>query len=112
MAVAQQFIRRSTGRDSLWWPVLLLLLVVLVPAAGVVWMMRAAMDSERLAVRQRLADVYSTQLEFAQRRIEADWRQRFDALNAVVAEHPPTKAFAECIMSNTVSSVVILDERG
>ena len=56
--VWRQIQRLGTGHDSALWPVLLLLLIVLVPSAGVVWMMRAAMDNERLAVRQRLADAY------------------------------------------------------
>jgi signal transduction histidine kinase len=112
MPLAQQFVRHSTGRDTLWWPVLLLLLVVLVPAAGVVWMMRAAIENERLAVRQRLAEVYRTQLQFAQHRIETEWRQKIDTLALLVKEHAPAKAFAECIKIHGVSSVIILDEAG
>jgi hypothetical protein len=41
----------STGRGGWPWPVLLLLLAVLVPSGGVIWMMRQAMQNERLAVR-------------------------------------------------------------
>ena len=103
---------RGTGHDSAWWPVLLLLLIVLVPSAGVVWMMREAMENERLAVRQRLADAYHTQLEIAQRRVEAAWQQKLERLDAIASEYSPARAFAECVRSGIADSVVIVDRRG
>jgi signal transduction histidine kinase len=103
---------RGTGHDSTWWPVLLLLLIVLVPSAGVVWMMRAAMENERLAVRQRLADAYHTQLEIAQRRVDAAWQQKLDRLEAIASKYPPAQAFAECVRKGIADSVVIIDGSG
>ncbi len=58
----------STDRDGWSWPVLLLLLAVLEPSGGVLWMMRQAMENERLAVRQRMTDLYQVQLESARQR--------------------------------------------
>ena len=55
--------RVGTGHDAKSWPVLsLLLVVVLVPTVGVLWFMSQAMRNERLAVRQKLSDVYQAQL--------------------------------------------------
>ncbi len=108
----QRFLRLGTGHDSALWPVLLLLLVVLVPSAGVVWMMRAAMENERFAVRQRLAEAYHAQLEIARRRIDEQWRETLVRLDALAAKELPARAFAECIRGSTVDSVVLLDDSG
>ncbi len=49
------------GRDPRWWPLLLLLLaVVLLPTACLLWMMSRAIDNERSAVRQVLAEACRT----------------------------------------------------
>ena len=89
--------RLGTGHDSALWPVLLLLLIVLVPSAGVVWMMRAAMENERLAVRQRLADAYHAQLEIAHRRIDEHWRDTLDATRRDCSQGTAAQAFAESV---------------
>src|SRR3990172_11907411 len=102
----------GTGYDSTLWPVLLLLLIVLVPSAGVVWMMRAAMENERLAVRQRLVEAYHAQLDFAKRRIDSRYNERIDRLNAIVNNHPPARAFADCVHEALADSVVILGGDG
>jgi signal transduction histidine kinase len=100
--------RPGTGHDSALWPVLLLFLIVLVPSAGVVWMMRAAMDNERLAVRQKLGDAYRVQLEIAHRRIEQQWQEILNRLDAIVDDLPPAQAFVRCVTSGPVDGVVIL----
>jgi signal transduction histidine kinase len=108
----RRFLRYGTGYDSPLWPVLLLLLIVLIPSAGVVWMMRAAMDNERLAVRQRLADVYRAQLEFAKRRIDGQWQQLGARLDEAAHAHSPAQAFSQLVSSGNVDSAVITDEHG
>jgi signal transduction histidine kinase len=107
--VAQRLTRRGAGHDSAWWPVLLLLLIVLVPSAGVVWMMRAAMDNERLAVRQRLAEAYRVQLDVAHRSIDERWRASLKQLDEIAVREPPQQAFAECVRDGAVDSAIILD---
>ena len=48
---------RRGSRDPQWWPLFLLLLaVVLLPTACLLWMMTRAIDNERLAVQQMLAE--------------------------------------------------------
>jgi signal transduction histidine kinase len=108
----RQFFKYSTGHDSAWWPVLLLLLIVLVPSAGVVWMMRAAMENERLAVRQRLADAYRIQLETARRSIDEQWQASLKQLDEITVREPPQRAFAECIRRGAADSAIILDANG
>ncbi len=57
------------------WPLLLLLVVVIVPTVGVLWFMLAAMDNERVAVRQRLVTAYRAQLTGVKSQL-AVWVQR------------------------------------
>src|SRR6266436_2455800 len=73
----RRFLRtiRRFGEDSDVWPVVLLLFAVLVPAVCLLWFMGAAMRNERLAARQKLADVYRVQLSAAQRRLQEYWNQ-------------------------------------
>jgi signal transduction histidine kinase len=110
--IMRHILRLGTGHDSTLWPVLLLLLVVLVPSAGVVWMMRAAMENERLAVRQRLVDAYRSQLEIAQQRVDDFWQQRIKNLDSSGREDSPQQAFAECLKLELADSVIICDVQG
>src|SRR4051794_28305249 len=107
----RRFLQPSSGHDSTLWPVLLLLLIVLVPSTGVVWMMRAAMENERLAVRQRLTEAYHAQLEFAKRRIDAQWQQLGAQLDTALSPGSPAQAFAQLVSSGDVKSAVIINER-
>lgn len=106
--VVKQLTRHGTGHDSTLWPVLLLVLIVLVPSAGVVWMMRAAMENEQLAARQKLSAAYRAQLEATHRRVVEQWRETLERLDAIVDKLPPSQAFASSIRSEPVDSVVLL----
>jgi signal transduction histidine kinase len=105
------FLPRGTGHDSLLWPVLLLLLIVLVPSAGVVWMMRAAMENERLAGRQRQADAHSSRLSEAKDRVDAACKQRLARLDAIVETTTPSRAFSQVVHDELADSAVIYDDQ-
>ena len=104
--------KNSTGRDWSSWPVLMMLATVLLPSLGVVWMMRAAMESERLAVRQRLADAYQVQLQAAGQQVVERWQEQLASLGAIVDDGPAAEAFAKCIEAGKSDSVIILDDDG
>jgi uncharacterized membrane protein len=53
----------------------LLAVVVLLPTVGFLWFARQAMQNERLAVRERLGQVYTTQLEGLRDRVRSFWEQ-------------------------------------
>ena len=108
----RQLFGTTTGRETFWWPVLLLFLTALVPSAGVVWMMRAAMTNERLAVRQRLSDAYQVQLESTRRQLMSQWHSQFRQLDEIVRNHLPAEAFARCLASGQVDSVLVVDKAG
>ena len=104
--------QQRTGHDS--WPVLLLLLVVvLLPTVGVLWFMGEAMGNERLAVRQKLREVYRAQLLEVQTALESSWHARMEALEPP-ADPPPTVPahFAEAVRAGWVDGVVLLAQDG
>jgi signal transduction histidine kinase len=103
--------RISTGRDGSSWPVLLLLLTALAPLAGMAWMLRAALESEQLAVRQRLADAYRAHLERSTKDVAEHWQQLLNELSES-AKAAPAEAFARCVTKGHVDSVIIWAEDG
>lgn len=110
-----RFIRRlfsRTGQNSELWPVVLLLFAVVVPAVCLVWFMNAAMENERLAARQKLADSYRAQLSSIQTQLERHWEERLDELEKLARSTPPAAAFARCIQSGFSDSVLIANEQG
>ncbi|NOY43473.1 MAG: HAMP domain-containing histidine kinase [Planctomycetes bacterium] len=87
--------------------VLLLLLAVLVPSGGVLWMMRQAMENERLAVRQRLADIYQLQLESAQQRVDQRWQERLTEMSEKAVGEPASILFAKFIAEGLADSAIV-----
>lgn len=69
-----------TGGDTgrLRWVIWLLAIAVLLPSAGLLWLVGRGMQSERLAVRQRLEETYRRLADAAVEELEETWRQ-FDA---------------------------------
>ncbi len=65
---------RSVNRPNGGGVTLLLLLAVTVPSLGLLWFMYEAMQNEKLAVRQKLEEVYRENLELARVRLRFYWR--------------------------------------
>ncbi len=99
------------GGPRLWPAVAVLLAAVLVPTAFVLWFMAAAMGNERLAVRQRLTDVYAQQLRQAQRRLDEHWAEKLRALELATGL-PAAEAFEELVRSGVADAAAIFDESG
>ena len=100
------------GQNSDIWPVGLMLFAVLVPAACLLWFMSAAMRNERFAARQRLAEAYHGQLLSSQTRLARRWADIAADLEKRAQTGPAPAAFAQCIQSGMVESVVIFDASG
>jgi len=99
--------RTSQGRGL--WPVLVVLLVaVLVPTACVLWFMNAAMHNERLAVRQRLTDVYRQKVQTDQNEIATFWSLR----TSLPADRQGVQLFAAIVRSGIADGVVVRSEAG
>jgi signal transduction histidine kinase len=89
------------------WPAATLLIVaVLAPTACVLWFMNAAVENERLAVRQRLQEVYGQELTDCQNRLAEHWKEVAAALEASHGRTPP-EAFAELVDSGIVESALV-----
>jgi signal transduction histidine kinase len=100
------------GRDGDAWPIALMLVAVVVPAACLLWFMSAAMRNERFAARQILADAWRVQLSASRARVEDHWQRMAIQLEELARATPPSVAFARCLGSGLVDSVVVLDEQG
>ena len=83
-------------------------LVALVPAVCVLWFMTVAMRNERLAVQDRLTDVYLTHVASLQRQLIAFWEQRQAALSSL-GRNAPAQRFAAVVRSNLADSAVVYD---
>jgi len=66
----------SAGYNQLRWVILLLAIAVILPTVCLLWFMTQAVRNERLAVRQKLSDVYKQRLEIMSKRIDGLWSGR------------------------------------
>lgn len=101
---------RRVGQDVRAWPMLALLVIVVVVAAGcVLWFMREAMQNERMAVRETLADAYRGQLTLAQARVAERWNHQLARLDG---PEPPAARFARCVRDGLADSVICFGKQG
>jgi signal transduction histidine kinase len=75
-------------------------------------MMRAALESEQLAVRQRLADAYRVQLEASKHGVEEFWETKLAELQKTVEELPASEAFRRGVMEGRADSLIVRDATG
>jgi signal transduction histidine kinase len=102
--------RRSYDSDV--WPVVLVLFAVLIPALFLLWFMSEAMRNEQFAARQKLAEAYRGVLSSARARLERAWPDKLSVLEELARTPRASAAFARCVQSGYVDSVVILDDSG
>ena len=108
------------GRNASPWPAFLLLaLTVVAPTICVLWFMQQAVESQELAVRQRLHDAYQGQLATFSRRLESSWlawteRVSQAASRATVddARRLAAAQFAAIAEDGHVEAAVIVDAEG
>ena len=91
---------------------LLLLVVVIVPTAGVVWFMTAAVRNERAAVRETLTTAYEVRLTGRVEQVEALWEARRARLEAVGPDDAPAEVFASLVRDGVAESVIVFGEEG
>lgn len=106
-----RFFAPRRGQDVRAWPLLgLLLIVVLAAVGGVLWFMREAMQNERLAVREKIAEAYRGHLSLVQRRIEEEWRSGLERFDSAAEKGPAL--FAVAVRGGWAESVICLGEDG
>ena len=90
----------------------LLTLVVLLPTAFVLWFMTQAMQNERLAVQQKLIDVYHGQLDVLRDQLDGFWAHRTGQLQEMSETMKASELFAESVDSDLVDSLIVFDDSG
>lgn len=73
-------LRAIAGYDKLWPVVSLLSMAVILPTICLLWFMTQAVRNERLAVRQKLTDVYEQRLGSLSTKVGELWSVRIDAV--------------------------------
>ncbi len=95
----------SAGRRELWQLLVLLLLVIVLPTVCLLWFMTAAVANERMAVRQKLTDLYRAQLEEANIRLAAFSGSLASELDR--GGVGPVAYFEEIVSSDIADSVIV-----
>jgi signal transduction histidine kinase len=98
------------GQDVRAWPMLALLMLVVLMAAGcVLWFMREAMRNERMAVREKLMEVYRGHLAL----VRTQGLERWNRWRAQLESAEPSPAnFARCVGEHLADGVVCFDAQG
>ena len=91
---------------------LLLLLAALVPSVCLLWFMNQAVQNERLAARQKLADAYGANLSLEIGALEVYWRQTASILDADAGRLAPAATFAKQVRSGRADAVICFDAAG
>jgi signal transduction histidine kinase len=94
-------------RQRLWPAFVMLTAVVVLPTAGVFWFMNLAMQNEQLAMRQRLTELYRSQLQITAEQIQTSWRNKFDLLANTVQRNSIPEAFALLVKAGHADSILI-----
>ena len=104
------FRRMSKATDAgqgLWPAFAMLIAVVVLPTAGVFWFMNQAMQNEQLAMRQRLTELYRTQLQTAAERIQTSWRNKYNLLSYNIHQDSVPEAFALLVKAGHADSFLV-----
>jgi len=73
---------------------LLLAIAVILPTVCLLWFMSHAVRNERLAVKQKLTDVYQQRLDKLSRRLDNLWSDRINSVSAKTAGHGAVEIFS------------------
>jgi len=83
----------SAGYNQLRWVVLLLAVAVILPTVCLLWFMSQGVRNVRLAVRQKLTDVYKQRLDRFSGQVDGLWAARIDSVQRGAAEYQPIELF-------------------
>ncbi len=84
----------NAGYNQLRWVVVLLAIAVILPTVCLLWFMTQAVRNERLAVRQKLTDVYQQQLDILSKGVDDLWLGRISLVERETAvKRQPVEIF-------------------
>jgi len=76
----------TTGASQLRWVIVLLVTVVVLPTVCLLWFLVEAVRNERIAVRQKLVDVYSKRLREATGSLDQMWESKASFIETKAAQ--------------------------
>jgi signal transduction histidine kinase len=100
---------RRLGLEPGGWLLVLVVLLTLLPSAGVLWFMNAAVTSESAAAQQRVMEAYRGQLRLVRARLDPLWRAHVAKLDNAGS---PERQFERLITQGLADGAVLLDEQG
>lgn len=90
----------------------MLMLVIIIPTVCLLWFVSEAVRNERMAVRQKLTELYQSQLESLPSMLQNFWKQKIDRLFAINPNMSPTERFNKMIESGLSDSIILYDNKG
>lgn len=90
----------------------MLSMVVIIPTVCLLWFVSVAVRNERMAVRQKLTDLYQSQLESLPPMIHKFWEQKIDLLSGIDPGMGPTERFNKMIESSLSDSIILYNKKG
>src|SRR6185295_8438686 len=93
------------GLERSSWLFVLILLLTLLPAAGVLWFMSAAVTSESASARQRVMEAYRGQLRLVRARMDPLWRAHAARLDGAGT---PERQFSRLIADDLADGAMLL----
>lgn len=90
----------------------MLMLVVIIPTVCLLWFVSEAVRNERMAVRQKLTELYQSQLESLPLELQTFWEQKIERLSTIDPGMSPGERFNKIIESGLFNSVILYDSKG
>lgn len=84
-----------------------LVLGVFLPSACILWFMVEAMQNERLAVRQKVIDIYHNHLLDISQLWNEYWMEKAKIIDSLERQNPDSIIFAEAVSKKIASSVIV-----
>lgn len=109
---------KNSAMSQLRWVILLLAIVVILPAVCLVWFMSQAVRNERLAVRQKLVDLYTQKFERTAERIDEYIAKQLELVEKSIKLPAEDELYSKvgpiykAVYDSGFNGVVIFDEKG
>ena len=88
----------DSGYNQLRWVVLLLAIAVILPTVCLLWFMSRAVRNERLAVKQKLTEVYKQRLQNLSESLDEQWSARTEMIElSATTERQPIEMFERLV---------------
>lgn len=99
-------------KKQIWVMMSMLMLVIIIPTICLLWFVSEAVRNERMAMRQRVTELYKARLESLQPMLRNFWEQRLFRLSQISNDRSPAERFKKMIESGSADSVIIYNTEG